>query len=79
MFDARQYINTLIAVRLSDLQTAVDYSAVAEYNTHVLRLRSGLLLVTTEAGWKTESEFGATLVAINGNYTTNRHRLTAAA
>jgi hypothetical protein len=66
MFDARQYINSSIAVRLSELSTAVEYSAVAEYNTHVIALRSGLFIVTTESGAAREAEFGGRLVAVRG-------------
>ncbi len=66
MLDARQYINTSIAVRLSELSTAVEYSAIAEYNTYVVRLRSGIFMVTTEAGAKSEAEFGGRVVAIKG-------------
>jgi hypothetical protein len=66
MFDARQYLNTSIAIRLSELSTAVEYSAAAEYNTHVAALRSGLFMVTTEAGAAREAEFGGRLVAIKG-------------
>ena len=66
MFDARQHINTSVAVRLSELLTAVEYSAIAEYNTHVVRLRSGIFMVTTKAGAKSEAEFGGRVVAIKG-------------
>ena len=66
MFDARQYISTSIAVRLSDLQTAVEYSLVAEYNSHVVKTKSGLFMVATEAAATREVEFGGQIVAIRG-------------
>ena len=66
MFDARQYINSSVAVRLSDLQNALEYSVIAEYNTHVVTTMSGVFLVTTEGGWEEESHFGGRLIAIRG-------------
>ncbi len=69
MFDARQYINSSVAVRLSQLQNALEYSMIAEHNTHVIALRSGLFMITTEQGAQREAEFGGRIVAIRGEAT----------
>lgn len=66
MFDARHYIHSSVAVRLSDMQDAVEYSLVAEHNTHVVQLRSGIFFVSTEAAAKEELEWGGRLIAVRG-------------
>ena len=66
MFDARQYINSWVAVRLSELANALEYSLIAEYNTHVVQLRSGVFFVSTEDGAREECEWGGKLVAVRG-------------
>ena len=69
MFDARQYINSSVAVRLGELDDAVEYSLVAEYNTHVVQLRSGVFLVSTEDAAKVECEYGGHIIAVRGEMT----------
>lgn len=66
MFDARQYINSSVAVRLGELQNALEYSLIAEYNTRVVLLRSGVYFVSTEDAARQEVEFGGRIVAIRG-------------
>lgn len=66
MFDIRPYINSSTAVRLGNLQNALDYSLLAEYNTHVVQLRSGVFFVSTEDGAAEEVKFGGCLIAVRG-------------